>query len=205
MKLKKLLLTGFEPFLKYKSNPTMNIVKALDGRVIGDYTVHSKVLSVEFKVAGEELMTYIEEVRPDAIISLGLAGGRSQVTPERIAINVNDGPADNSGYAPIDEEIIGGGPDGYFTTLPIRKMVESLQEEGLPATISNTAGAYLCNNIMYRSLHYAKQQQKSVRAGFIHIPASHTLAVEQTNIPSWSEEDLRKAILICIEVLSEED
>lgn len=201
--MKKLLLTGFEPFLKHNMNPTMNIVEALEGRKIGAYIVHSKVLPVDFKVTGEKFMEHIDEIRPDAIISLGLANGRTQITPERIAINVNDGPVDNSGYAPVDEEIIGGGADGYFTTLPIRKMVDALKEEGLPAKISNTAGAYLCNNVMYRALHYAKQQKREVKAGFIHIPASHELALEQKNMPSWSEEDLRKAILICIEVLSE--
>ncbi len=201
--MKQLLLTGFEPFLKYSTNPTMNIVKSLDGREIGDYVIHSKILPVEFKLTGEKLMEYIEEVKPDAIISLGLAGGRSLFTPERIAINVNDGPVDNNGYAPVDEEIIGGGADGYFTTLPIRKMVEALKEEGLPAKISNTAGAYLCNHVMYRALHYAKQQKRMIKSGFIHIPASHELAIEQKNIPSWSEEDLKKGVLICIEVLSE--
>lgn len=202
--MKKLLLTGFEPFLNYSTNPTMEIVESLHERKIGQYTIHSEILPVEFKVSGLKLMEHIEKIQPDAIISLGLAGGRPQFTPERIAININDGPVDNSGYAPVDEEIIEGGADGYFTTLPIRKMVEALKEEGLPAKISNTAGAYLCNHVMYRALHYANQQEKLVRAGFLHIPASHELAIEQKNMPSWSKEDLRRAVLICIEVLSEE-
>ena len=151
--MKKLLLTGFEPFLKYTVNPTMKIVEALHGMKIGQYTIHSEVLPVEFELTGPTLMDHIEKLQPDAIISLGLAGGRSKITPERIAINVNDGPKDNTGYAPVDEVIIEGGADGYFTTLPIRKMVETLNEVGFPAMISNSAGAYLCNNTMYRALH----------------------------------------------------
>ncbi|AOV08922.1 pyroglutamyl-peptidase I [Sporosarcina ureilytica] len=202
--MKKLLLTGFEPFLKFSVNPTMKIVEALHGMEIGQYSIHSEVLPVEFKLSGPALMDHIENLQPDAIISLGLAGGRSKITPERIAINVNDGPKDNSGYAPVDEEIIKGGADGYFSTLPIRKMVDALNEAGLPAKISNTAGAYLCNNVMYRALHYANEQQKPMKAGFIHIPASHELAIEQGAIPSWSEEDLKNGILTCIKVLAAE-
>lgn len=202
--MKKLLLTGFEPFLKNAINPTMKIVKELDGIVIGKYEIISKVLAVDFKLASVQLMESIETVHPDAIISLGLANGRAQVTPERIAINVNDGPADNNGYAPVDEAIVPNGADGYFTTLPIRKMVETLQAEGLPASISNSAGTYVCNHVMYEALHYAKQQEREMKVGFIHIPASHELAIERRNFPSWSDEDLKKAIQICIEVLSEE-
>ncbi|MDS9472370.1 pyroglutamyl-peptidase I [Sporosarcina pasteurii] len=202
--MKKLLLTGFEPFLKFSLNPTMKIVEALHGMEIGQYVIHSEVLPVEFEKSGPTLMNHIEKIQPDAIISLGLAGGRSKITPERIAINVNDGPKDNSGYAPVDEVIIEGGADGYFSTLPIREMVETLNDARLPAKISNTAGAYLCNNVMYRALHYANKQQTPIKAGFIHIPASHELAIEQGAIPSWSEEDLKNGVLTCIRVLAEE-
>lgn len=199
--MKKLLLTGFEPFLKFPVNPTMKIAEELHGMEIGQYKIHSEILPVEFSKSGDALMVHIKEEKPDVVISLGLAGGRSKITPERIAINVNDGPADNNGHSPVDEQITTDGADGYFTTLPIRKMVDTLNEIGLPAGISNTAGAYLCNNVMYRALHFANHERPEMRVGFIHIPASHELAVQHGNIPSWSHEDLKKGIITCIEAL----
>ncbi len=152
-KLKKLLLTGFEPFLAFPVNPTMQIVGKLDGTVIGDYKVYGKILSVNFNAFGEELLTHINEEKPDAVLSLGLAGGRYKITPERVALNVKDGEPDNEGHQPIDESIEEGGPAAYFSTLPIREMVNRLSGAGLPAAISNSAGTYLCNNVMYAGLH----------------------------------------------------
>ncbi|MGG0670952.1 pyroglutamyl-peptidase I [Lederbergia citrisecunda] len=199
--MKKLLLTGFEPFLNYPVNPTARIVEELHGMVIGGYRIHSEVLPVDFSVSGDRVISHIEAVKPDAVLSLGLSGGRFKITPERIAINMNDGAKDNSGHAPIDEPIIEGGADGYFTNMPIRKMVNALKGAGLPAEISNTAGAYLCNHVMYRVLHVVTERREDMLAGFIHIPASHELAVEHGRVPSWSHEDLKRAIVTCIEVL----
>lgn len=199
---KKLLLTGFEPFLDFSVNPTKKIAGELNGAVMGDYTVISHVLSVDFRKAGKQLLQLIEETKPDAIILLGLAGGRFKVNPERIAINVNDGPRDNQGYKPENEVIQEDGADGLFSTLPISRMVEQLQAQGLPAEISNTAGTYLCNHVMYQALHYAKTNNRHLPAGFIHLPASHELAIEHGKIPSWSHDDLKRAVIICIEALS---
>lgn len=199
--MKKLLLTGFEPFLNYPVNPTMQIVEELHGLEIGQYKIHSEVLPVDFNKSGDLLMEHIHAHEPDAVISLGLAGGRAKLTPERIAINVSDGAVDNSGNVPVDEPIIEGGADGYFTTLPVREMVNVLKEVGLPAEVSNTAGAYLCNHVMYRALHYANQQRPNMLAGFLHIPASHELAILHGSIPSWSHEDLKKGVVTCIKVI----
>ncbi|MFJ7827939.1 pyroglutamyl-peptidase I [Psychrobacillus sp. NPDC096623] len=199
--MKKLLLTGFEPFLSFTVNPTMKIVEELDGTTIGGYDVTSRVLSVDFAKSGSELIHYLEETKPNAVISLGLAGGRYKITPERIAINVKDGAADNQGHTPLDETIEQNGEPSYFSTLPIRSMVDELIKEGLPATISNTAGTYLCNNVMYEVLHYAKLNNLDMPSGFIHIPASHELAIQHGKIPSWSHADLKRAIEICIEAL----
>lgn len=201
--MKKLLLTGFEPFLSFTLNPTMKIVEELDGKTIGDYQVIGKIMTVDFASSGNQLISVIEATDPDVVISLGLAGGRFKVTPERIAINCKDGEADNMGYSPVDEPIQETGEAGYMSTLPIRKMVNTLIEKGYPAEISNTAGTYLCNNVMYEGLHYAAEHKPSMRSGFIHIPASHELALQHGRIPSMSHEDLMNSIRICIEVLSE--
>lgn len=201
--MKKLLLTGFEPFLDYTVNPTMNIVKELNGTTIGNYQITGKIMQVDFNSSGAALLQMIEEEAPDAVISLGLAAGRYKITPERIAINFKDGAADNEGHQPVDEPIRTDGEPAYLSTLPVRKMVERLIENGLPAAISNTAGAYLCNNVMYEGLHHAKMKKMGLPTGFIHIPASHELAIQHGSIPSWSHEDLLKGIRVCIEVLNE--
>lgn len=201
--MKTLLLTGFEPFLKFTINPTMRIVDELNGEEIGHYKILSKILPVDFNHSGAQLLQHIGNIQPDAVISLGLAAGRYKITPERIAINISDGEPDNSGKTPIDEVIQSDGADGYMTTLPIRQMVNHLLEAGLPAGISNSAGTYLCNHIMYQSLHYAKTNHIHMPSGFIHIPASHELAIQHGSIPSWNHEDLKRGIRTCIEVLSE--
>ncbi|WP_019155329.1 pyroglutamyl-peptidase I [Robertmurraya massiliosenegalensis] len=200
--MKTLLLTGFEPFLSYTINPTMRIVEELHGQVVGNYKIHSEVLPVDFRKAGENLLEQIDKVKPDALISLGLAAGRYKLTPERIAINVNDGESDNSGNVLEDEVIQAEGQDAYMSTLPIRDMVNRLKEVGLPAEISNTAGTYLCNHVMYQGLHYAKTHQTHMPSGFIHMPASHELALQHGRIPSWSHDDLKRGMITCIKVLS---
>ncbi|RIU94471.1 pyroglutamyl-peptidase I [Oceanobacillus picturae] len=198
--MKKLLLTGFEAFLEFPINPTTSIAQSLNGEQYNGYEIIGEVLTVDFHKSGKQLVELMEQHKPDAIISLGLAAGRNCITPERIAINCNDGPVDNEGHKPDGETIFEDGADGYFSTLPIKKIVDRLKEEKLPAKISNTAGAYLCNNVMYHGLHYVKQHGLTIPSGFIHIPASHALAVEK-NMPSWSEEDLLKGIKIAIETL----
>jgi len=194
----KILLTGFVPFLDYKINPTMQIVEALCGKEMDGYEIVGRILSVDFQQSAGQLKQYIDEVKPQIIISLGLAGGRYKITPERIAINVKDGEPDNNGYTPVDESIYENGADAYLTNLPIRNMVNRLQKEGFPAEISNTAGTYLCNNIMYEGLAYAKQNE-GVKAGFIHIPASFELAIQHGKIPGWNIQDLITCIKLCIE------
>lgn len=199
--MKKLLLTGFEPFLNYTVNPTMKIVDELDGLEINGYKVVSRILTVDFLLSGQQLLQLLEDEKPNVHISLGLAAGRYKVTPERIAINVKDGDADNVGNRPIDEPIQPEGEPGYYSTLPIRKMVDKLIENGFPSEISNTAGTYLCNNVMYEALHYVITTNSSIISGFIHIPASHELAIEHGKVPSWSHEDLKNSVITCISVL----
>lgn len=198
--MKKLLLTGFEPFLDNPINPTTIIAKQLDGEEINRHQIVGEVLPVDFQKSGVQLVNLIKKHEPDVVISLGLAAGRNGITPERIAINCNDGPADNDGHVPNSEKIFSDGQDGYFSTLPIIEIVDKLKQEKLPGKISNTAGAYLCNNVMYHALHYFKQHRMDRQAGFIHVPASHALAVEKS-LPSWSDEDLLRAIKIAIACL----
>ncbi|MBQ0141139.1 MAG: pyroglutamyl-peptidase I [Kurthia sp.] len=195
--MRKLLLTGFEPFLHYPKNPTMEIVEALNGQVIDEIEIVGRTLVVDFNESARQFKQIIQDIEPDLIISLGLAGGRAKITPERIAINVKDGEVDNAGYAPTDEPIYPNEADGLFSTLPIRPIVNKLREAGYPAEISNTAGTYLCNNIMYEGLRYAKSKEH-IMAGFIHIPADFELAIANGKIPGWNQQDLLVAVKIAI-------
>ncbi|MDF2661902.1 MAG: pyrrolidone-carboxylate peptidase [Paenibacillus sp.] len=204
-KMKKILVTGFVPFLHYPINPTEQLAQRIDGERIGEYEVISAVLPVEFASSAAALLRKYEEVSPDAVISLGLAAGRDRITPERIAINCSDGDADNSGVVCRDQTIAEDGPAAYFTTLPYRAMINRLLEHGIPAQISNSAGTYLCNNVMYQMLHRLHQEnrQDQVRSGFIHIPASHELALlMKRSVPSFALETLHKALRLMILELS---
>ena len=201
--MKKLLLTGFVPFLDNPINPTEEIVKALEGQTIGGYEIVGRILPVDFAESARQCIEHVNEVKPDVVISLGLAAGRNKVTPERIAINCRDGEPDNSGVRLQDAPIEEIGPAGYFSTLPIRAFVNASIDKGYPAAVSNTAGTYLCNNVMYSVLHKIEQEQLPMRAGFIHIPASHELALKKSGIPSWSLADLTESIRAMIEVLGE--
>lgn len=201
--MKKLLLTGFEPFLNHPINPTEEIVLRLDGAQIGEYEVKGVLLPVDFEKAPAAILEAVREVAPDAVLSLGLAAGRTEITPERIAINCRDGAADNSGRALVDSKIAEEGADGYFSTLPIRMLVDTLNEKGYPASISNSAGTYLCNNVMYTVLHELKGKKVSIPAGFVHVPASHELVIDEKKaMPSWSSRDLLEAVKIMIKTLS---
>ncbi|WP_100374064.1 pyroglutamyl-peptidase I [Bacillus sp. FJAT-45037] len=196
--MKRVLVTGFEPFLSHKENPTQQIVDQLQDRVIGDYQVHGVILPVTFSEAAKIVIDSIDHLKPDAIMMLGLAAGRNRITPERVAINVNDGEVDNDGVKKQDEPIIEGGPAAYFSTLPIRKFIDALTKEQIPASISNTAGTYVCNNIMYQVLHALNDQNRRTPAGFIHVPASHQLALETANVPSLSLHEMVQAVEIMI-------
>lgn len=200
--MKKLLLTGFEPFLNNPINPTENITKALNGKHVGSYIIVGRVLPVEFEQSAQKLIELYETEQPDAVLMLGLAQGRNHITPERIAINVNDGARDNKGFTPQDQPIDPEGADGYFSTLPIRQFVKALEEFRLPSRISNTAGTYLCNNVMYSMLNHLVKTNRHIPAGFVHIPASHELALQlRSNVPSWSLTDLIKAVEILVRTL----
>ncbi|HEY4622402.1 MAG TPA: pyroglutamyl-peptidase I [Solibacillus sp.] len=196
--MQKLLLTGFEPFLSNPINPTMAIVEALNGKEMGDYEVIGRVLSVDFTRAPQQFLTLVEEIQPTFIISLGLAAGNTRIMPERVAINIRDGEKDNKGIAYVDAPIREDGDAAYFSTLPIRNIVNRLTKAGYPAAISNSAGTYLCNNIMYEGLHYAKSHGTVQAAGFIHIPASFELAIQNGRIAGWSQVDLQAAIELAI-------
>lgn len=199
----RLLLTGFEPFLEHRHNPTESIVREMDEEVVGGYEIIGRVLPVDYKHAAERLLTYVEECKPSAVIMLGLAADRTKITPERIAINVNDSVEDNTGNAPEDEPIVPGGPAAYFSTLPIKRITDALLENGIPAEISNTAGTYLCNNVMYSVLHVLEQNNIDTPAGFVHVPPTFEMTLHHSAHTGFPFNSIRDSIRIMINTIAE--
>lgn len=198
-----ILVTGFEPFDQLPSNPTQVLANAVDGLEIGGFTVVSVILPVRFDACVGVAVDAIERLNPAAVLSLGLAAGRAAITPERIAVNVRstrDSRPDNAGRFPLDEPI-SDGPDGIFATLPIRAMVADLTEAGLPAQISNTAGTYVCNTLMYGVLDHLRPKGRALPAGFVHVPATPDLAELREGIPSVTIEDLNRALRVILDRL----
>ena len=166
--MKKLLISGFDPFGGERINPSFEAVKLLPD-VIGEYELTKIELPTVFGRAAEIMIEKIAEIRPDAVICVGQAGGRRGITPEVIGINLREASiADNAGNMPKDEKIRAGAPDGIFSTLPVREMVEAIKAEGLPASLSYSAGAFVCNDLLYSLLYEFKDTE--IKIGFIHVP-----------------------------------
>ncbi|HEY4600309.1 MAG TPA: pyroglutamyl-peptidase I [Cerasibacillus sp.] len=169
--MKKVLLTGFDPFGKETINPALEAVKQLDGLVVDDIELIALEVPTVFQKSIEVVQNGIEKHNPDVVICVGQAGGRTQITPERVAVNIDDARIpDNEGNQPIDEPIVEGGPAAYWTTLPIKKMIQEMRRAGVPAAVSNTAGTFVCNHLFYGVMHHLHEQAPHVRGGFIHIP-----------------------------------
>ena len=170
--MKKLLITGFQPFDGESVNPALEVAKGLQGKTINGYEVIAREIPVVRFEALKAVQAAIEELQPDAVITIGQAGGRPDITVERVGINIDDFRIpDNKGNQPIDEPVVAGGPVAYWATLPIKKMVANVKAQGIPASVSNSAGTYVCNHPLYGLLHYLTTQGKTaIPAGFIHIP-----------------------------------
>ncbi len=198
--MKKILVTGFDPFGGEPVNPALEAVKLLNGKEISGFEIVTREVPTVFGKAIESLKEAIEDVNPAMVISVGQAGGRSAITPERIAINVDDSRiADNENNQPIDCEIVSGGPAAYFSKLPVKAIVKKLNDNGVPASVSNTAGTFVCNHIFYGLMHYLATSGKAIRGGFIHIPFLPEQIVRNPGQPSMSLELIVKGLELAIE------
>jgi len=168
-----ILLTGFEPFGTYTTNPSGEVAKALDGRAFGAEVVRGVVLPVHHREAALAVTCLLDEVAPRAIVHVGLAGGRARIALERLAVNVMDFEiADNAGYRAAGEACMPGGPVAYFSTLPLGAILDALVAESVPAYLSSSAGTYLCNQTMYTTRDLLERRGLTIPAGFIHLPQS---------------------------------
>lgn len=193
------LVTGFDPFGGEQLNPSWEICTRLPREIAGARIETCRV-PCEFRRAIEVLAEAIERHRPDAVISLGQAGGRTHLSVERVAINVDDARIeDNAGGRPIDEPIAANGPAAYFSTLPIKAMALAMRAAGAPAEVSNTAGTYVCNHVMYGVLHYLDGSGSAARAGFIHVPYAQEQALDVRDRPSMSLDTMVKGVRAAIE------
>ena len=185
----KLLITGFDPFGGEKTNPAIEAVKRLPAAIAGATVVPLEIPTV-FGTCAEVVRQAIITERPDVVLSVGQAGGRSALTPERIAINLDDGRIpDNAGFQPIDQPIQPNGPAAYFTQLPVKAMARAIRQAGLPSHVSTTAGTYVCNHIMYQVQHLRATEFPQLQAGFIHIPFLPEQVVQRSGVPSLSLTD----------------
>lgn len=190
----KILVTGFDPFGGEKVNPALEAVKSLPSVIQGAEIRWVEIPTVFYKSA-EVLEAEIDRYQPDVVLCIGQAGGRASLTPERVAINQDDARIpDNQGNQPIDTPIRLDGEAAYFSTLPIKAMVQAIKEVGLPATVSNTAGTFVCNHLMYQALYLADKKFPHMRAGFMHIPYMIEQVINKPNTASMNLADIVKGI-----------
>ena len=193
----KILITGFDAFGGEKINPASLILDRLPDEIDGNKVEKLIIPTAFFKVA-DLIERKIVDLRPDIVISIGQAGGRSDITVERVAINIADASiTDNDGKKPIDEKIRRDGENAYFSTLPIKAIVENLRAEEIPASVSNSAGTFVCNFVMYNDLYFASKY-KNISAGFIHVPYLPAQVIDKKGMASMSLDEMVRAVEIII-------
>jgi pyroglutamyl-peptidase len=191
----KILMTGFEPFGTASANPSGEIMKQISGD-----NIVTAILPVAYTRSAERLMQLIAEHNPDVVICFGQAEGRTQITPEKIAINLDDARlADNDGVLRSDEKILDNGPDAYFTTLPVKEFAAAITAKGVPSSVSLSAGAFLCNHVFYVAQN--ELAGTKVRSGFVHVPLMDSQAPEFPGMPTMPLEQMVTAVRAMLEVL----
>lgn len=197
----KILLTGFEPFDQERVNPSWEAVRRAEAPEGADLI--RSCLPVSFRAAPRQLEALIRQHRPDGVLCVGQAGGRSGISLERIAVNLMDARIpDNDGFQPEEEPLVSGGETAYFSTLPLRRMETALRAVGLSVQISNTAGLYVCNTVFYTAARLAAQEFPGQKTGFVHVP----YLPEQSRdgkYPSMPLEDVVRALEECLQCLAE--
>ncbi len=194
----KVLLTGFEPFGGEKINPAAEAVL-----MVKDNIENAEVIKFIIPTVRNKSLNVIEnaiiEHNPDIIISIGQAGGRFEITPERVAINIDDYRIkDNEGNQPIDEVIYKDGEPAYFSLLPIKSMVQNLHQNNIPSSISNTAGTFVCNHVMYGILYLINKKYPHIKGGFVHIPYMTSQAIDKRNVPFMALDEIVKGLEIIV-------
>jgi pyroglutamyl-peptidase len=199
MTMKTVLLTGFEPFNGATINPAWEAVRALADWHHPDIRIVTRQLPCVFGLSTRLLLDAVEECKPDVVIAVGQAGARAGITVERIAINIDDAPiADNDRWQPRDATIVSTGPAAYFATLPIKAMVQAISERGVNASVSQTAGTFVCNHVFYGLMHFT--HGLPLTAGFIHVPYLPEQVADQPGVPAMALDDIIGGLQAAVEV-----
>lgn len=197
----KILVTGFDPFGTDTMNPAIEAVKKLPNTIAGAEIIKLEIPTV-FGKSADVTRDALKKHDVDYVLNIGQAGGRFDLTPERVAINLDDARIpDNDGNQPIDIQIKSDGESAYFTQHPVKAMVTAIKEAGLPASVSNTAGTFVCNHIMYQCLYLAHTEFPKVKAGFMHVPFLPEQVVERPGMPAMSLEDITRGIVAALEAI----
>ena len=197
----KILITGFDPFGGEPVNPALEAVKLMKDEIAGAKIIKLEIPTV-FRKSVEKIHEMMKAEQPDVVLSIGQAGGRFGVTPERVAINVDDARIkDNEGNQPVDTPIFTDGEVAYFSNLPVTAMVEAIKNKGLPSTLSNSAGTFVCNHVMYGVLYYIHKEFPNVRGGFIHVPFITDQVVTKPNVASMALADITEALEAAVEAI----
>ncbi|WP_033347235.1 pyroglutamyl-peptidase I [Kitasatospora aureofaciens] len=194
----RVLITGFEPFDGADVNPSWEVARLVADTPPDGLLVTPIRLSCVFGQAAEELRAAIREFTPDLVVCLGQAAGRPDVTVERVAINVDDARIpDNAGRQPVDQPVAPGGPAAYFSTLPVKACVAAVRQAGVPASLSHTAGTFVCNHVFYALMHLLATELPTVRGGFVHIPALPEQALDgsKPSLPADAAAHALRALL----------
>lgn len=197
--MRNVLVTGFGPFGGEPINPALEAIKLLEGLVLGEYRVVTRELPVTRFESIDSIAAHIRETDPILVLAVGQAGGRLEITPERVAINMDDFRIpDNGGFQPVDEPVVAGAPAAYWSTLPIKAMVRAMKEAGIPASVSNSAGTFVCNHLFYGLMHHLAQGNGNIRGGFVHIPYLPVQAARLGAQPSMAVETIVKGLEVAL-------
>lgn len=201
----KILVTGFEPFGGEKINPSIEAVNSLPDRIEETEIVKIQIPVVRWKALAQ-IEQAVKQYNPDVILSVGQAGGRSDISVERIGINVDDfGIKDNEENQPCNEPIDEKGPDGYFLNVPVKDMVENIRSHQIPASVSNTAGTYVCNHVAYGTRRMIETKYPGKKSGFIHIPYLPQQVTDKNGMPSMSLEVIVEGLTAALEAIIREE
>ncbi|MCE5007283.1 MAG: pyroglutamyl-peptidase I [Staphylococcus equorum] len=200
-----ILITGFDPFGGEAINPALEVVKLLPDEIDG-HKIDKLEIPTVFHKSKEVVKEQLNQKEYDIVLAIGQAGGRFELTPERVGINIDDARIpDNEGNQPIDEVIQTTGAAAYFSNLPVKRMTEGIKSQGVPARLSNTAGTFVCNHILYQLGYLEATQFPNIKFGFIHVPFIPEQVTDKVEKPSMSLETIAKGLKVALEVVIESD
>lgn len=201
----KILVTGFDPFGGEPVNPAYESVKLLPDEIAGAEIIKLEIPTVVDKSTAK-VVDAIKEHNPDVVLSIGQAGGRFQISMEKVGINLNHFRIkDNEGNQPLDQKIDESGPDAYFTDLPVNAMVKNVKDANIPAAVSYTAGTFVCNHVMYAVCNYVRKNDLKIKTGFIHIPFMTEQVIEKRNMPAMDLNVIARGLEKAIEAIVNND